>query len=97
VPLEDELALRDTAVVFVSLEDETLAEHDTIAEIFDDLPGFSVAAELDFDRATSPLAYTTAYLIDPRGVVREVFPMETYARAPWWAILGEIDRLREDS
>ena len=38
-------------------------------------------------------ARTTGYLLDSEGVVRQVFPMETYNRPRWWAVLHEIDRL----
>ena len=35
---------------------------------------------------------TSAYLIDEAGLVRQVFPMEVYDRAPFHALLNEIDR-----
>ena len=36
---------------------------------------------------------TTAYLIDGGGLVQRVMPMETYSRAPVWALLNEIDKV----
>lgn len=38
-------------------------------------------------------APTTGYLIDEKGVIQQVFPMETYNRPPVWSILNEIQRL----
>lgn len=58
---------------------------------------FEVVADLDrqishgYDR-------TTAYLIDKRGVVRQVFPMLIHFRPSWKAVLGEVEKLaRQDT
>lgn len=91
----DEFSKRDTAVIAISNEDTS--EEDFL-KIFKDLgraPSIKVGGDIGyrhraFDR-------THIYYVDKQGVVQQVFPMEIYRRAPWWAILNEIDRLQSDA
>lgn len=57
----------------------------------DPLPSFEVLVDVE-RRATKAWGRTTAYLLDPSGVVRQVFPMTLRARPSWIAILAEIER-----
>ena len=80
------------AVVPISQEDPSVASFRQVEGKLPADPPFRVLG--DINRRSAPrLARTTAYLLDEDGFVRQVFPMSTYARANWWAILNEIDRL----
>ncbi len=57
----------------------------------DPLPAFDVLVDVE-RRATKAWGRTSAYLLDPGGVVRQVFPMTLRARPSWRAILAEIER-----
>jgi hypothetical protein len=55
-------------------------------------PPFPLVADVGREQ-TERYEQTTAYLVDADGVVRQVFPMLTYARGSVRAILREVDRL----
>ncbi len=59
-------------------------------------PWFTILGDIGY-RDTRRYARTTACLIDGEGVVRQIFPMETSARASWWAVRGDVDRVRGKS
>ncbi len=89
----DELESRDTVVIAIAQEDETLEQFARFQSSgFDPAPRFELAADLNREHSK---AYdrTTAYLIDEKGIVRQVFPMLIHFRATWKTILGEIDAL----
>jgi len=90
----DELEARDTMVIAIAQEDESLEEHGTLLSAFEPFPRFEIGADLGRERTTA-YDYTTAYLIDEQGIVRQVFPMLAYSRPSWRAILSEVDRLAE--
>ena len=80
----------DTVVVALSQEDDDLALAAGMAETVD--APFAFAFDLERQKS---VAYdrTTAYLIDKRGVVREIFPMIIHARPSWKIILREVERM----
>lgn len=92
--LEEEFEKRGVALVAVANEEGDMAEHAKIRDHFGGVPPFRHAPDFQ-GRATRPYGRTTSYLIDRRGTVRQVFPMEIYERPPWWAFLNEIDALAE--
>lgn len=78
-------------VVAVAQEDKSLEEHGRILKKLK-APPFDVVADLNRE-ITTTYDRTTAYLIDKKGVVRQVFPMLIHARPSWDAIVGEIEAL----
>lgn len=88
----DEFTSRDTVVIAVAQEDTDLKSHGRFLRKFKGSPPFDIVA--DIDRKDTPrYDRTTAYLIDKKGIVREIFPMLIHQRASWEAILHEIDKL----
>ena len=82
-----------TSVVAISQEDKTLDKYEAFLGRFgDEGPRFELTCDLERSETT---AYdrTTAYLIDARGKVREIFPMIIHARPSWEIILREVERL----
>lgn len=79
-------------MIAVSQEDTDLKSHSRFLKYFKGKPPFDIVADLN-RKATQKYRRTAAYLIDKKGVVRQVFPMLIHHRADWQAILGEIDRL----
>ena len=75
-------------------EDTSLEDFGKIHKAFKPEPRFELVADLERERSG---AYdrTTAYLIDKRGVVREIFPMIIHARPSWDVILIELAALEE--
>ena len=91
----DEFEKRDTVVIAVSQEDTDLKSHAKFLKKFKEQPPFDIVA--DFKRGeTKRYDRTTAYLIDKKGIVRQVFPMIVHERGPWRAVLNEMDRLLGD-
>jgi peroxiredoxin len=80
----------DTVVVAISQEDEDLSLAARMAQTVE--APFDIAFDLQRKKS---FAYdrTTAYLIDKRGVVREIFPMIIHARPSWEIILREVERM----
>ena len=87
-----EVESRDFEVVAMANEEQSLLAHMKVLGEFDSLPPFPLAVDINRQQ-TQAYERTTAYLIDPAGVIRQIFPMEVYDRAPWWPLLNEIDRL----
>ena len=90
----DEFEARNTVVVAIAQEDETLSDHAKMLASFEGGPRFPVVADLGYE-GSKPYDRTSAYLIDTRGKVRQVFPMLIHSRPTWRAILDEMDRLLE--
>ena len=88
----DEFQERDTTVIAVAQEDTDLKSHGKFLRHFGSSPPFDIVADLG-RKKTKRYHRTTAYLIDKTGTVRQVFPMLIHSRAPWQAILNEIDRI----
>ena len=89
----DEFTNRDTVAIAVSQEDKDLKSHGRFLRKFEGSPPFDIVADLN-RKDTSRYDRTTAYLIDKKGIVREIFPMLIHERASWQAILHEIDKLQ---
>ena len=88
-----ELEKRDTVVVAIAPEDESVEDFAGFySSGFDPAPRFDAAVDVG-RKATRAYDRTTAYLIDKQGKVREIFPMLVRFRATWDAILTEIDEL----
>lgn len=88
----DEFTKRDTIVIAVSQEDKDLESHGKFLKHFKTKAPFDIVADLD-RKVTKSYDRTTAYLIDKKGIVRQVFPSLIHTRANWRAILNEIDAL----
>ena len=89
-----EFEKRDTRIVGLANEEQSLENFAKVDQRFDGGAPFDLVVDLAYHReGTGPYERTTAYLIDKKGVVRQVFPMEIYERPPWWAFLHEIDRV----
>jgi hypothetical protein len=88
----DEFAKRDTVVIAVAQEDTDLESHAKILKKLGKSPPFDIVCDID-RKETARYHRTTAYLIDKRGVVRQVFPMLIHARPSWRAIWHEADQL----
>lgn len=81
-------------VIAVAQEDTDLKSHGKMVSSFNSKPSFEVVADLNREKTTR-YDRTTAYLIDKKGVVRQIFPMLIHHRAAWEAILGEVDKMLE--
>ena len=79
-------------MVAISQEDPSLDKAPGILTGLDPVPTFPIAVDLD-QKATRPYERTTAYLIDAKGVVRQVFPMMTHMRASAATLLSDADAL----
>lgn len=93
----EELEARGLEAVALALE-ETDATHTGrfLAKLGGEVP-FPLLSDVGRQQA-SGCEPTTVYLMDEEGVVQQVFPMLTYSRGSWSAILREADRLlAEDS
>ena len=93
--LVGEFRQRRVQVVAVSTEETTMRAHRGVLAQLEGEPSFPILADLQRAK-TAAYERTSAYFIDRRGRIRQIFPMEIYARPPWWAILNEIDRLRAE-
>ncbi len=88
----DEVEKRETVVIAIAQEDKDLKSHGKIYSRFKPAPRFDFVA--DVNRAqTQAYKRTTAYLIDKKGIVRQIFPMLIHHRPSWRALLNEIDRM----
>ena len=87
-----EFEARDTVVVALSQEDVDMAKASEMGTRFDPKPRFDLVHDLE---RKETLAYdrTTAYLIDKKGVVRQIFPMIIHARPSWQVVLKEVDAM----
>ena len=82
---------RGIRVVAVAQEDTELESHARMLEAFQPVPRFEVVADLGKTRdKTRAFDRTNAYLIDPNGVVRQIFPMIVHARPSWDAVLSAV-------
>jgi alkyl hydroperoxide reductase subunit AhpC len=87
-----EFKKRKTTVIAIAQEDKNLESHGKFLKSFKgDIP-FAIVADLNREK-TPKYDRTTAYLIDRKGIVRQIFPMLIHERASWQAILHEIDKL----
>jgi len=90
----DEFEARDTTVIAIANEETRLEDNAKLAQRFRrEPPRFVNLVDLGFS-LSDRVERTTAYWVDEKGIVRQVFPMEIYSRPPWWAILNEIDAQR---
>jgi len=93
--LYDEFESRNIVVIAIAQEDKDLESHGKFYKHFDPEPRFVIAA--DFDRKdTTSYKRTSTYLIDTKGVVRQVFPQMIHYRADWRSILNEADRVLKE-
>lgn len=90
-----ELESRDVAVVAVTNEETSMEEHAKLRDHFEGDVPFHHAPDFGGE-ATKDYEPTTCYLIDAKGVIRQVFPMEIYERPPWWSLITGIDEALED-
>ena len=96
VQLQDmwsEFESRGLDVIAIAKETGKMAELEDTSGRFPDRP-FHLAGALE-GVGVERYANTTGYLIGPDGTVLQVFPMETYNRPSWWAILNEVDAQSE--
>jgi peroxiredoxin len=88
--LYPELEALDTVAVAISQEDEDLESFSAMPKRFEGK--FPVLADLGREKSKA-FDRTTAYLIDKKGIVREVFPMIIHARPSWRVVLNELERI----
>ena len=87
-----EFEKRKTVVIAIAQEDTDLESHGKFLKKFKTKPPFDIVADLNREK-TESYDRTTAYLIDRKGIVRQIFPMLIHERASWKAMLHEIDKL----
>ncbi|MHC4909209.1 MAG: hypothetical protein ACYTF9_05765 [Planctomycetota bacterium] len=76
----------------ISQEDRDLEQAKQFLVHFEDDRPFEIV--FDLERAkTTRFDRTTTYLIDERGVVRQVFPNLIRHRAAWGTVLEEVKKL----
>ena len=84
---------RDTVVIAVAQEDRDLQSHGKFLAKFEPPIPFNIVADVNREK-TQRYDRTTSYLIDKKGVVREVFPATVRARPDWRAVLNRMDELK---
>jgi peroxiredoxin len=90
----DDVEKRGAVAVAISQEDTDLESAKKFLRHFEGSPRFVIAA--DFGRAkTGRLSRTTTYVVDSKGVVREIMPALVRTRPSWDAVLGVVDGLDE--
>jgi len=87
-----EFEQRDIHVIAIAQEDTDLDSHGRFPRSFEHPVPFDIVADLNRE-ATHAYDRTTAYLIDKRGIVRQIFPTIIHARPSWEAVLREADRI----
>ena len=87
----DEIEQRGLRVIGLALEEEDPADTVKFLKGVGEAPPFPFVADVGREQ-TKRYEQTTGYLLDANGVVRQVFPMQTYARGGIHALLREIDR-----
>ncbi len=92
----DEFESLHVQVIAVAQEDKDLESHAKMRRRFEPAPRFEIVADLKRED-TGRYERTSTYLIDRKGIVRQVFPQLVHFRASWDAILPELRRqLRAD-
>ncbi len=91
-----EFEKHETVVIAIAQEDTDLKSHGNMLKKFGSGQPFDLVADLNRKETTS-YDRTTAYLIDKKGIVRQVFPMLIHTRPSWRAILNEVDRMTRGS
>lgn len=89
----DDFDQRDTIAIAIAQEDKDLETHGKFLTGFDSKPPFPIVADLGRAQ-TQRYDRTTTYLIDKKGVVREVFPGTVRTRPSWKAVLNRMDELK---
>jgi len=79
-------------VVAVAQEDKDLETHARMKQALGGSVPFEMVCDVD-RKVTTAFHQTTTYLIDERGVVREIFPGLIPTRPSWLAVLHRIDEL----
>jgi len=88
----EEFTKRDTVVIAIAQEDADLKTHGQFLKKFSTPPSFDVVADIG-RKETQRYDRTTAYFIDKKGIVRQVFPMLIHSRPTMAALLSEVDRI----
>lgn len=94
--MREKFEQRGVPVVAIAQEDTDLASHAKFLNRFKDGPWFTILADLNRQKSTMYDRVTT-YVVDARGVVRQVMPQLIRQRAEWEAVLGEVHRLLEET
>jgi len=87
-----EFARRDAVAIAIAQEDKDLESHGRFLGSFGADRPFEIVADLNRAKTTT-YHRTTTYLIDKKGVVREVFPAMIHMRPDWRAVLNRMDEL----
>ena len=80
------------SVIGLALEEKDAADTKRFVPSLGGAPPFPLLSDVG-RKQTKRYEQTTAYLIDGDGTVRQVFPMQTYARGSLHAILREAERV----
>jgi len=89
----NEFDARDTVAIAIAQEDKDLETHAKFLTKFGSKPPFFIVADIGREQ-TQRYDRTTTYLIDKKGVVREVFPGTVRTRPNWKAVLNRMDELK---
>ena len=90
--IQEAFTSRGFSIVALSQEDKDIESARRFLKHWPSEPEFPIVADLNRE-VTSAYDRTTAYLIDQKGIVRQVFPMLIHMRPTGHALVREIDRL----
>lgn len=90
--MQSDFAARGIHVAAVSQEDTDLAKSGQIASKISGDLWFDLLADLNRERS-GKYDRTTSYLIDAKGIVRQVYPQMVRRRVDWHSVLADVDRL----
>ena len=88
----DDIEARGLSVIGLALEEKNAADTKRFVPSMGGDTPFPLLSDVGREK-TQGYEQTTAYLIDAEGIVRQVFPMQTYARGSLQAILREAERV----
>lgn len=85
---------RNVQVIAIAQEEADVESHRKIWKHAVDYDGhiFELLADIGHEK-TKMYHQTTAYLIDRKGIIRQIFPMTVRDRGSWKAILEQVDTL----
>ncbi len=88
----DQFASQDVFAIAVAQEDEDLESHGRFYKPFGDDRPFEIVADLE-GKTLGSYERTATYLIDEKGVVREVFPALIHMRPSWFAVRNRLQEI----
>ncbi len=83
------------SIIGLALEETSAADTKKFVPSMGGEPPFPLVSDVERVQ-TKGFEQTTSYLIDADGVVRQVYPMLTYARGSMRAMLRDVERVLAD-